>query len=249
LQRFGSASQPVQKCRRLAYWMRRFSFTNPFLPAEMPDDPLERAKILLARIGGKNAAIQVLQDEDDKRLMLAMTPGQKRIVEDMTADTAGTLQISGPHLTWFEQEQHEYHVLSYYDEDAQAVLGTCLSDTGPPHLAQQTLRCTCLAAAAVGQRLRRALANTQPRNPRGPTCFARIDVQGQANASTVCLTIWTTRTQPSGRRVYQQSSTPSRLPARTLKKARCSDIWPNHICAPAAQPPVLSERTVVHAAR
>ena len=33
-------------------------------------------------------------------------------------------------LQRFEQEQHEYHVLSYVDGDIEAVLGTCLSDTG-----------------------------------------------------------------------------------------------------------------------
>jgi signaling intermediate in Toll pathway protein len=48
---FGKASQPVQKCRRLAYWFTKLEemFPHP-LPKVLPEDEVELSKLALARM-------------------------------------------------------------------------------------------------------------------------------------------------------------------------------------------------------
>lgn len=70
-QTFGRASGPVMKIRRMAYWMRRFFFANPFaVPKDLSDDPrevcrpavttahdLQAAKVVVKRIGRRNSVV------------------------------------------------------------------------------------------------------------------------------------------------------------------------------------------------
>lgn len=48
---FGRASQPVQKCRRLAYWLTKLEkmFPNPF-PKTLPEDEVELSQLAIARM-------------------------------------------------------------------------------------------------------------------------------------------------------------------------------------------------------
>ena len=56
--RFGRASQPVRKARELAFWLRRFSFHNPFaLHGLLPTDDADVARLLLKRITAPRYAL------------------------------------------------------------------------------------------------------------------------------------------------------------------------------------------------
>jgi hypothetical protein len=56
---FGRASAPVQKARRMAYWMRRYANNNPFAaPPEIAQLPrVTVARLLLQRMAGAAATV------------------------------------------------------------------------------------------------------------------------------------------------------------------------------------------------
>ncbi|XP_070711202.1 evolutionarily conserved signaling intermediate in Toll pathway, mitochondrial [Pempheris klunzingeri] len=51
VQIFGEKSHPMRKYQRLMYWFPKFKHTNPFpLPQQLPDDPVDLARLSLTRI-------------------------------------------------------------------------------------------------------------------------------------------------------------------------------------------------------
>jgi hypothetical protein len=97
LRRFGRASPAVQKCRRMAFWMRRFAFQNPFEVEDVPEDPLERSRMLLQRIAGKTSAVEEIGD--GPVLLTAQSPLQSEQLQKWCSDPSAELYIDGPWRT------------------------------------------------------------------------------------------------------------------------------------------------------
>ena len=58
LQTFGRASGPVKKVTYMAYWMRRYFFSNPFaLPRELPETDRDWIHHALQRFAGADADV------------------------------------------------------------------------------------------------------------------------------------------------------------------------------------------------
>jgi hypothetical protein len=78
---FGRASSPVFKCRRMAFWMRRFAFANPYALRTIPDGPVETATALLARLGGPGAPTHVVDSDPSCVTVVSRPKDAARVVE------------------------------------------------------------------------------------------------------------------------------------------------------------------------
>eukprot|EP00041_Stephanoeca_diplocostata_P015786 m.302774 g.302774 ORF g.302774 m.302774 type:complete len:518 (+) comp20154_c0_seq3:226-1779(+) len=124
---FGAASGPVLKCRRLVYWMRRFSFINPYRLEHIPEEPAEVATCLLQRIGGPASDVEVIRQAPDfvyavhtehqsREMADICANAQRRSIDPTSARPKSfqetTFMIDGPFYTWFLGKQQPYYVLA-----------------------------------------------------------------------------------------------------------------------------------------
>eukprot|EP00039_Didymoeca_costata_P006949 m.94909 g.94909 ORF g.94909 m.94909 type:complete len:356 (-) comp13466_c0_seq1:353-1420(-) len=135
--RFGRASPPVNKIRRMAFWMRRFCFANPF---EIPETASESEKtlLLLNRLSGSKGNAELLRDEGSTLAMACYTDTAERLEQIMNynqeTEFSKQLFIEGPLQTWAGRKNIDYYVLLYRNTDGDIekdiVLSLCYTEEG-----------------------------------------------------------------------------------------------------------------------
>lgn len=130
--------------------MRRFCFGNPFDVEEMPDDPCEKAKILLQRISGKSAEVTDLSGaapgpapDNVPILLAAHSPKQRELLAAAGKRGTGALYFDGPWSTWFDKDLCDYYTLKLVEDDDDQpaeVLGACISEAGNKEAMEQWLQ-------------------------------------------------------------------------------------------------------------
>eukprot|EP00040_Diaphanoeca_grandis_P041474 m.263011 g.263011 ORF g.263011 m.263011 type:complete len:389 (+) comp48070_c0_seq1:200-1366(+) len=138
LEVFGRAGAPVQRCRRMVYWMRRFAFANPYRLMVVPEDPCEFSLAVLNRIGGKNCETAIVYKDDDSYIVATHKLSQQEEVERMCSSSNAWLRVEGPFQTWFDSERVNFYSLFLHCDTGQdnasepLAISSCISEPGTP---------------------------------------------------------------------------------------------------------------------
>nr|XP_005281403.1 evolutionarily conserved signaling intermediate in Toll pathway, mitochondrial [Chrysemys picta bellii] len=122
LQIFGEKSHPVRKYRRLMYWFPKFKHVNPYpVPAALPRDPVDLARISLQRIAADlSAKVTVYQmplvDISDAgkeitqpHIVGIQSPDQQEILAHH--NPSRPVFVEGPFPLWLKKTCVYYYVL------------------------------------------------------------------------------------------------------------------------------------------
>ncbi|XP_075438055.1 evolutionarily conserved signaling intermediate in Toll pathway, mitochondrial [Ascaphus truei] len=122
LQIFGANSHPTRKYQRLMYWFPRFKHTNPFpVPAEIPSDPVDLARLCLQRIAPDgNSQVTVYQMpsteecedgtmREHTHLVGIQSPDQISLLS--SHDPSLPVLVEGPFPLWLKKTCVYYYVL------------------------------------------------------------------------------------------------------------------------------------------
>ncbi|KAM8881193.1 evolutionarily conserved signaling intermediate in Toll pathway, mitochondrial [Synchiropus picturatus] len=119
---FGPKSHPVRKYQRVMYWFPKFKHANPFpLPAELPEDPVDLARLSLARIANdRDAKVTVYQTpctditESGEEVILPhivgiQSPDQMELLAKH--NPSRPVFVEGPFPLWLKKTLVHYYVL------------------------------------------------------------------------------------------------------------------------------------------
>eukprot|EP00042_Codosiga_hollandica_P033360 m.221620 g.221620 ORF g.221620 m.221620 type:complete len:384 (+) comp54168_c0_seq1:52-1203(+) len=114
IQRFGAASEAVVKCRRLAYWMKRFAYSNPFLaPTYTTMTAQQKLEAVSQRIGGRAADVKDILEGSGVlgAVYQSQTPRQAELLRSVCGTAGSSVTIEGPHKIWVARNQISYLTL------------------------------------------------------------------------------------------------------------------------------------------
>ncbi|EDO47956.1 predicted protein [Nematostella vectensis] len=147
---FGKASQPVQKVRRLAYWLTKLEemFPSP-LPAELPEGELELSMVAMERMSKEGLPIVVFQDlsegNSEEFIVSSQTPEQQALLGKH--DIVVPVYVEGPYFLWVKRiRRHFYTLRAPYtgsndgippDDTEGVVLAVCMTS---PDCTQDNLK-------------------------------------------------------------------------------------------------------------
>ncbi|XP_031557696.1 evolutionarily conserved signaling intermediate in Toll pathway, mitochondrial-like [Actinia tenebrosa] len=147
---YGRASQPVQKCRRLAFWLTKLEemFPHP-LPHVLPEDEVELSKLALERMTKDPIPILIYQEGNEEKgidfIVGSQTLNQRSILESYDAEKP--VYVEGPHFVWIRRLKRHFYTLRSHgcegkeEEDLEdgegAVLAVCMTNTS---CSQETLQ-------------------------------------------------------------------------------------------------------------
>ncbi|XP_071400185.1 evolutionarily conserved signaling intermediate in Toll pathway, mitochondrial [Centroberyx affinis] len=122
VQIFGEKSHPMRKYQRLMYWFPRFKHINPFpVPLQLPEDPVDLARLGLTRIAGdRDARVTVYQmpctdiTETGEEITLPhvvgiQSPDQMELLA--RHNTSRPVFVEGPFPLWLRKTCVYYYVL------------------------------------------------------------------------------------------------------------------------------------------
>ncbi|XP_067117596.1 evolutionarily conserved signaling intermediate in Toll pathway, mitochondrial isoform X1 [Osmerus mordax] len=122
VQIFGEKSHPIRKFQRLMYWFPKFKHANPFpVPLQLPEDPLDLARLSLKRIGNDlDAKVTVYQMpstdilETGEEITLPhvvgiQSPDQKEMLANH--NPSKPVFVEGPFPLWLRNTCVYYYVL------------------------------------------------------------------------------------------------------------------------------------------
>lgn len=122
VQIFGEKSHPIRKYQRIMYWFPKFRHVNPFpVPQQLPQDPLDLARLSLARIANDlDARVTVYQiprtetTESGAELILPhivgiQSPTQMELLS--RHDTRRPVFVEGPFPLWLRSTCVHYYIL------------------------------------------------------------------------------------------------------------------------------------------
>jgi len=111
---FGHSSQVVMKCRRLAYWLRRFDNVNPFVVdvASLPSDPAAVSALVLRRVVGKHGVVHEVQSSGEPYILCVQTHEQAKTLTSLLMEgTNSVLSVEGPLHVWYGRKRRQCFVL------------------------------------------------------------------------------------------------------------------------------------------
>eukprot|EP00054_Salpingoeca_dolichothecata_P002788 m.23984 g.23984 ORF g.23984 m.23984 type:complete len:392 (+) comp13283_c0_seq2:24-1199(+) len=127
LRTFGRGSGPVEKCRRMAYWLRRYSFTNPFAFPEGANSPRKRLALLANRLGGPRSHVVEIESSDENfAIFSAQSSRQESRLAELCSPSS-IFEVQGPYYVWCMQRKCPYFIL-VAQAPASEVLSVCVAD-------------------------------------------------------------------------------------------------------------------------
>eukprot|EP00045_Choanoeca_perplexa_P010225 m.102873 g.102873 ORF g.102873 m.102873 type:complete len:349 (-) comp15202_c0_seq6:1111-2157(-) len=159
LETFGRASGPVKKVTYMAYWMRRYFFSNPFaLPRQVPETDQDWIYHALQRYAGADADIHGFELTDTVKLTqpsayYAVSKQQETLLQnlDQLAATA-RIAIAGRQRAWISGRKQHYLCLVARHDTQEHVLSVCSPEPPTKPLADGATAQTQLLHAAVDVR-------------------------------------------------------------------------------------------------
>ncbi|XP_074835979.1 evolutionarily conserved signaling intermediate in Toll pathway, mitochondrial [Carettochelys insculpta] len=122
LQIFGAKSHPVRKYQRIMYWFPKFKHVNPYpVPAELPRDPVDLARLSLQRIAADlSAKVTVYQmpltdiseagkEITQPHIVGIQSPDQQELLARHSP--ARPVFVEGPFPLWLKKTCVYYYVL------------------------------------------------------------------------------------------------------------------------------------------
>ncbi|XP_029944317.1 evolutionarily conserved signaling intermediate in Toll pathway, mitochondrial [Salarias fasciatus] len=122
VQVFGEKSHPFRKYQRLMYWFPRFRHVNPFpVPCQLPADPVDLARLSLARIANdRDARVTVYQlpatepsesgaERTLPHIVGVQSPAQMELLS--RHDPRRPVFVEGPFPLWLRTTCVQYYVL------------------------------------------------------------------------------------------------------------------------------------------
>ena len=119
LNTFGKDSIPIHKFWRMMYWMPKFKNLNPWpLPKPLPNDPLELAKLAIARITSVDHQSEItvyktetVKDSIDKTWIVSgIAPTQKKLLSEHKPRSK-VIYVEGPFTNWVGDQAVDYFTL------------------------------------------------------------------------------------------------------------------------------------------
>eukprot|EP00730_Choanoeca_flexa_P014220 TRINITY_DN6137_c0_g1_i1.p1 TRINITY_DN6137_c0_g1~~TRINITY_DN6137_c0_g1_i1.p1 ORF type:complete len:339 (+),score=66.47 TRINITY_DN6137_c0_g1_i1:169-1185(+) len=158
LETFGRASAPVKKVTYMAYWMRRYYFSNPFaLPRQLPETDEEWMGYALKRYVGHQAHVEAFDITGTVKLkqptaLYAMNDEQHEMLtnHNRLSDEA-QISIEGRHRGWISGRKQHYLSLVARHDGAEHVLAVCTAEVPVKPSVGVVTKEERLLQAAVGQ--------------------------------------------------------------------------------------------------
>ncbi|KAK3717304.1 hypothetical protein QZH41_002309 [Actinostola sp. cb2023] len=148
---FGKASQPVQKCRRLAYWLTKLEemFPHP-LPKTLPEDEVELSQLAITRMA-KDTIPTILYQEGIKEkginfIVGSQTMEQKSMLENY--DIEIPVYVEGPYFMWVTTLDNGMKVVSLETHAPSSRVGLFI-DAGSRYESQENRGVTHFVRSAA----------------------------------------------------------------------------------------------------